>query len=141
MYVTTLPYVSDHSDLTRQTSARVARLVFIASERTNIISTEMLLSSSTFHSHFNSIKVRLKHEQIAIFDLSNLDFNSIKVRLKRGRHPPRLCCRLFQFHKGTIKTEWTEIKEIGFWKFQFHKGTIKTNDEARAKLIKRISIP
>lgn len=50
MYVTPLPYASVRSDTIRQTSARAARLVFIASARTNSIATEMLLSSSTFHS-------------------------------------------------------------------------------------------
>ena len=54
--------------------------------------------------HFNSIKVRLKH-----------DFNtSLSV-------PSR-----FQFHKGTIKTQVTTTADTLSSKFQFHKGTIKT---------------
>ena len=32
----------------------------------------------------------------------------------------------FQFHKGTIRTFKTQLKEQGHVVFQFHKGTIRT---------------
>ena len=32
----------------------------------------------------------------------------------------------FQFHKGTIKTQFGWIWGYSIQKFQFHKGTIKT---------------
>ena len=34
--------------------------------------------------------------------------------------------KIFQFHKGTIKTNYTIICKFIQNKFQFHKGTIKT---------------
>ena len=53
-------------------------------------------------------------------------FNSIKVQLKRfGQYGCRHFDR-FQFHKGTIKTQWRIVYHTDFEKFQFHKGTIKT---------------
>ena len=33
---------------------------------------------------------------------------------------------LFQFHKGTIRTETVEVENGAEIKFQFHKGTIRT---------------
>ena len=56
-------------------------------------------------SHFNSIKVRLKHE---ITDKRSLIDNK------------------FQFHKGTIKTKYSATLTFNQAIFQFHKGTIKT---------------
>ena len=53
------------------------------------------------------------------------DFNSIKVRLKHEIDRYLQTVKLFQFHKGTIKTKRVRIRcarEL----FQFHKGTIKT---------------
>ena len=32
----------------------------------------------------------------------------------------------FQFHKGTIKTDFNDDSLASFCSFQFHKGTIKT---------------
>ena len=37
---------------------------------------------------------------------------------------------MFQFHKGTIKTNTLNIAMEGMRKFQFHKGTIKTGGKA-----------
>ena len=54
--------------------------------------------------HFNSIKVRLKHEPCEYLYRRPSDFNSIKVRLKRIKPRSRHSAFLFQFHKGTIKT-------------------------------------
>ena len=62
---------------------------------------------------FNSIKVRLEHSFQDARPLLNDNFNSIKVRLEPiiggagGNDPP-----LFQFHKGTIRTQY-DIKRIG----------------------------
>ena len=76
-----------------------------------------------------------------------LDFNSIKVRLKRSDARKFFTSKLFQFHKGTIKTvsynclpylrlnfnsikvRLKQIEKFGAMyalSFQFHKGTIKT---------------
>ena len=56
-------------------------------------------------SHFNSIKVQLKLNEHGTQIVILVDFNSIKVQLKRKA----LCCvhprKVFQFHKGTIKTQ------------------------------------
>ena len=54
------------------------------------------------------------------------NFNSIKVRLKPAQNFALFFCKLFQFHKGTIKTQFTYQMMLLLIKFQFHKGTIKT---------------
>ena len=54
------------------------------------------------------------------------NFNSIKVRLKRYVATAKLLNSLFQFHKGTIKTEQVANNMKVGQAFQFHKGTIKT---------------
>ena len=54
------------------------------------------------------------------------DFNSIKVRLKRTTKNKVYVRRIFQFHKGTIKTAIRLVKWYAKSSFQFHKGTIKT---------------
>ena len=55
-----------------------------------------------------------------------LNFNSIKVQLKPYQQHKGLIDKLFQFHKGTIKTPVDAFQHVRI-KFQFHKGTIKTN--------------
>ena len=56
--------------------------------------------------NFNSIKVRLKHNEITEGETENVgDFNSIKVRLKPRDKPCIIFDSTFQFHKGTIKTD------------------------------------
>ena len=59
--------------------------------------------------YFNSIKVRLERQSTRIYSPQLGDFNSIKVRLE-------LCANVFvnnayefQFHKGAIRTEETNI--------------------------------
>ena len=42
---------------------------------------------------------------------------------------PILKVSLFQFHKGTIKTDWSFEEQVLAHLFQFHKGTIKTADK------------
>ena len=97
--------------------------------------------------NFNSIKVRLKLLLIWDFLVVYLDFNSIKVRLKQHTCISPRHRTLFQFHKGTIKTNYEKNLSIRqtnfnsikvrlkqginnatqtFIAFQFHKGTIKT---------------
>ena len=70
-----------------------------------------------------------------------LDFNSIKVRLELESTVQNHCVRIFQFHKGTIRThkENTDM-EIAI-KFQFHKGTIRTSLNEKCSSHKKISIP
>ena len=41
---------------------------------------------------------------------------------------------LFQFHKGTIKTNNFERPAVDVKTFQFHKGTIKTNSAAFVRM-------
>ena len=54
--------------------------------------------------YFNSIKVRLEHLDATQDQVDDGDFNSIKVRLERGRHQTADGSKVFQFHKGTIRT-------------------------------------
>ena len=98
-------------------------------------------------SYFNSIKVRLKHFISDYLPKVNFNFNSIKVRLKQHTCISPRHRTLFQFHKGTIKTNYEKNLSIRqtnfnsikvrlkqginnatqtFIAFQFHKGTIKT---------------
>ena len=61
--------------------------------------------------HFNSIKVQLR--QVILFQIyvQNADFNSIKVQLRLQQSlPSAFGTTLFQFHKGTIKTEVERAK-------------------------------
>ena len=55
--------------------------------------------------NFNSIKVRLKQFIKVVRMFEELYFNSIKVRLKRLQKVVVFYTFIFQFHKGTIKTE------------------------------------
>ena len=48
---------------------------------------------------------------------------------------------LFQFHKGTIKTNAGAIVDVNSKLFQFHKGTIKTADDVVASVVSEVSIP
>ena len=69
-------------------------------------------------------------------------FNSIKVQLKLLQE---ICNskygHLFQFHKGTIKTEQANTYNVDYMSFQFHKGTIKTRDKPQRLTAQIISIP
>ena len=69
------------------------------------------------------------------------NFNSIKVRLKLGNDAVRLLDMLFQFHKGTIKTQVISIRLVSLHRFQFHKGTIKTFINCLHSIALTISIP
>ena len=59
-----------------------------------------------------------------------MNFNSIKVRLKLAAGGSLLSGILFQFHKGTIKTQLANVSPQSVGTFQFHKGTIKTSGRA-----------
>ena len=61
-------------------------------------------------SYFNSIKVRLKHDIDKLQHVDARNFNSIKVRLKLGDVLVGVCYLKFQFHKGTIKTEYQRFE-------------------------------
>ena len=68
-------------------------------------------------------------------------FNSIKVRLKLIYGCTLALGFLFQFHKGTIKTEeGTRYHHVAYV-FQFHKGTIKTAQDGDPIRCTGISIP
>ena len=90
------------------------------------------------------------------------DFNSIKVQLKLKRLINAIVKRLFQFHKGTIKTRYcqprrsrqrhfnsikVQLKRCSTPSispsrlFQFHKGTIKTGQGFQVTVNDAISIP
>ena len=100
-------------------------------------------------SHFNSIKVQLRHKRRRLvasawisfqFHKGTIktpagpsvptflaNFNSIKVQLRRKRdRKPIGWGFVFQFHKGTIKTQPRDVGKGAATLFQFHKGTIKT---------------
>ena len=53
-------------------------------------------------------------------------FNSIKVRLRLLINDAGTGLALFQFHKGSIKTEMMTASDVPNPLFQFHKGSIKT---------------
>ena len=100
--------------------------------------------------YFNSIKVRLK-QNISIKNSCSHNFNSIKVRLKLLILRILKSSIIFQFHKGTIKTNHTAraLSRMSYFNsikvrlkpnaqvmrlnsvlgFQFHKGTIKTRED------------
>ena len=76
--------------------------------------------------NFNSIKVRLKHNnQNKPFDKPKFQFH--KGTIKTPGHPDGTrIVEIFQFHKGTIKTTNSDFTTAARKLFQFHKGTIKT---------------
>ena len=90
------------------------------------IKTYILHSIKKRNPNFNSIKVRLKHNGDIYNEMVDNYFNSIKVRLKHVGRDIVLERKLFQFHKGTIKTMFLCKSRINSSTFQFHKGTIKT---------------
>ena len=107
--------------------------------------------------------MRLEQAEEYTFNVIEPHFNSIKVRLKHDVKQYATDFWLFQFHKGTIKTEVTvqiACQHLNFnsikvrlklptqtspsdsaCTFQFHKGTIKTEVKTRSCLPCVISIP
>ena len=73
--------------------------------------------------------------------LSFLHFNSIKVQLEQGEQKDRAALAQFQFHKGTIRTQY-RLQPGAKSEFQFHKGTIRTSMQVRSQThCFHISIP
>ena len=62
-----------------------------------------------------------------MYAAGHANFNSIKVQLELKRFDGKgSCIRLFQFHKGTIRTKEGRGLLMQVLLFQFHKGTIRT---------------
>ena len=97
--------------------------------------------SCLYPSYFNSIKVQLKLATLDSSMMSLRYFNSIKVQLKLEQLGPECHHILFQFHKGTIKTYYSQDGTTPQSVFQFHKGTIKTCLVSRKGIHSSISIP
>ena len=68
-------------------------------------------------------------------------FNSIKVRLEHAANTQDSLSHVFQFHKGTIRTQGSGNDAIGEHLFQFHKGTIRTRQNCFWCFFCWISIP
>ena len=69
-------------------------------------------------------------------------FNSIKVRLEhQDEQAGRKLQTTFQFHKGTIRTNQGQSIIDFCHVFQFHKGTIRTLVSAQVRKRIYISIP
>ena len=54
--------------------------------------------------YFNSIKVQLRRDMSLRSKRNTYNFNSIKVQLRRLFLNRKKDTKIFQFHKGTIKT-------------------------------------
>ena len=92
-----------------------------------------------------------------------LNFNSIKVRLELLMGDNTTAALIFQFHKGTIRTQLSRLRNLlqrsnfnsikvrlepaptsnssAATLFQFHKGTIRTVQEQANLYRSQISIP
>ena len=94
-----------------------------------------------YYQNFNSIKVRLKLYLLKACLWVCFDFNSIKVRLKHTWVNPGDTLKLFQFHKGTIKTIY--LCKIGdlIRNFNSIKVRLKRVDGAFNGVLSSISIP
>ena len=114
-------------------------------------------------SNFNSIKVQLEHTNFLQGGQPDINFNSIKVQLELLRVAFVALINLFQFHKGTIRTDDANVPAVRVpnfnsikvqleqenahsnqheqRKFQFHKGTIRTSEMERTQRSVYISIP
>ena len=76
---------------------------------------------------FQFHKGTIRTVNVADSDAQNLNFNSIKVRLEHDdKAASKLLASLFQFHKGTIRTTTRALTPSLPTSFQFHKGTIRT---------------
>ena len=78
--------------------------------------------------YFNSIKVQLEPYVDLASWLSLMNFNSIKVQLERLDDG---CCRLLLPHFNSIKVQLEHLSHRNLFTakvFQFHKGTIRTFD-------------
>ena len=85
--------------------------------------------------HFNSIKVQLELLKIIIKVLIYAYFNSIKVQLEQVSTKEFSLNPIFQFHKGTIRTDLSHRHMFTAQVFQFHKGTIRTSQKLMLVLL------
>ena len=92
-------------------------------------------------SYFNSIKVRLEHSGEAQSVMSADNFNSIKVRLELTGLQPDSTRRLFQFHKGTIRTYPEYRSRVNQCYFNSIKVRLEHLREQISQLTSCISIP
>ena len=90
------------------------------------IRTVISITSFLFFANFNSIKVQLELYLHSYLRQSRQNFNSIKVQLEHDSVFRQVFQPLFQFHKGTIRTNLLCSSATTVEKFQFHKGTIRT---------------
>ena len=90
---------------------------------------------------FQFHKGTIKTPTGGMMPIINLHFNSIKVRLKHDNVFTGRVSAEFQFHKGTIKTGMIVMPLLVKLKFQFHKGTIKTPLVTLFNISTTISIP
>ena len=84
---------------------------------------------------FNTKKVRLKRIHSPERPAGALrGFNTKKVRLK-PRRARRLVFRAtpFQYQKGAIKTQVSNIMDTVQYSFQYQKGAIKTSEESAGR--------
>ena len=91
--------------------------------------------------YFNSIKVRLEHASASSLASSIVYFNSIKVRLELNFGCIEFRLRLFQFHKGAIRTTDSNPYFFTFIDFNSIKVRLELSLLLLMLLIKRISIP
>ena len=75
--------------------------------------------------YFNSIKVRLKRYLSEETLGAIFNFNSIKVRLKLLPSMVIISSMLFQFHKGTIKTDYENCSKADKRNFNSIKVRLK----------------
>ena len=75
---------------------------------------------------FNSIKVQLERNAFDLSYSNKFNFNSIKVQLELKKLMKFRFVIAFQFHKGTIRTDYFVSNKPFSFEFQFHKGTIRT---------------
>ena len=61
--------------------------------------------------YFNSIKVRLEHKVEYSAGVCCINFNSIKVRLEHMARKAKERAETFQFHKGTIRTQFLDDRQ------------------------------
>ena len=95
-----------------------------------------------YYEHFNSIKVRLKHNSFGIDPHNFKYFNSIKVRLKLAVPSPlNVEENDFNSIKVRLKPKQKSDTLYQLQTFQFHKGTIKTHPVRRVHDWSDISIP
>ncbi len=75
--------------------------------------------------NFNSIKVQLRPRLKTNLGEKQQNFNSIKVQLRLTVLASCLVHRLFQFHKGTIKTDILSIFAVLFHDFNSIKVQLR----------------